>query len=139
MKTETGIRKLADEQSRALLRRLAYQVNRTSQAAGPDEIHNLRVSIRRFAQCLRTFDEFFPRGKQKKIRKRMKEIMKLAGEVRNRDIALEILKDAGVPAGSAAARLLSGERERAGRELASALKRWRRRDFSRRWRTQLGL
>jgi CHAD domain-containing protein len=139
MKVDIGIRKLAEEQARVLLRRLAYQVKRTSETAVPDEVHDLRVSIRRFAQCLRAFDELFPHGKEKKVRRRMKEMMKLAGEVRNRDIAIELLTEAGLPSGSPAARLLREEREQAGRELASALKRWRRRDFSRRWRTQLGL
>jgi CHAD domain-containing protein len=139
MKSGVGMRKHAHEQARLLLRRFAYQVNRTSRSAGTDEIHDLRVSIRRFSQCLRVFAQFFPSARRKRVRKRLRNVMGLAAEVRNCDVALELMREAGIEEGAATARTLARKREDAIGLLYGTLKRWARRDFSRRWRAQLEL
>jgi hypothetical protein len=65
--------------------------------------------------------------------------MDRAGEVRNRDIALQLLTDAGVPAGAAAAGTLGRERRCAEEQLVAALKRFERRNSARTWRARLEL
>ncbi len=133
------MRKHALEQGRVLLRRFAYQVNRVSRSGGADEIHDLRVAIRRFSQCLRVFAQFFPGGKRKRIGKRLRKVMGMAAAVRDCDVALELAREAGVGGDGALARTLERQREEAMAQLGTTLQRWTRRDFSRKWRAQLDL
>jgi CHAD domain-containing protein len=92
----------------------------------PDEetIHVLRVSIRRLSYCLREFRQFFLPRKTKKILKRLDKMMELAGEIRNRDVAIRLIgsQDPDLAAN------LRREREWAKRKLTRALIRWRRHD-----------
>lgn len=138
-KAETPIRKYATDQASALLRRMAFQAGRTSQLSDADAIHDLRVSIRRLTECLRIFGQFFPREKAKRVRRKLDALMDLASEVRNRDIALMLLRKAAIPAGSPLASTLAQERDGAVRVLREALKRWSRQGSHRRWRSRLGL
>jgi len=75
----------------------------------------------------------------KALRRKLGEIMGLASEVRNRDIALDLLRAARFPAGSAIARSLAQERKEAVSALEASLKRWSRRDCEKKWRARLGL
>ncbi|MCC6860146.1 MAG: CHAD domain-containing protein [Bryobacterales bacterium] len=105
-------------------RRLVFQARRAGRRGDEESIHDLRVAIRRLSQCLRVFEQFLPSGRTRKTRRRMKRIMELAGEVRNRDIALQLLREAKVEDGELAVRLVQ-ERRQAQRELSSELKAWR--------------
>ena len=138
MRPNPNIRQYAVEQARMLLRRLAYQANRFLQNTDAGAVHDLRVAARRFGQCLRVFGCFFPR-KERKVRRRLRELMSLSSEVRNRDIALGLIERAGVTEGSELVRSLAGERAKAERDLVGLIEAWRRRGFSRRWRAQLEL
>ena len=63
----------------------------------PDEeaVHKARVAIRRFQQAMRLFREYLkPRGVER-IKGRLHAIMQVAGELRNRDIAIALTKDPG--------------------------------------------
>jgi CHAD domain-containing protein len=122
-----------------LLRRLAFRLNRAAKLRNADSIHDLRVSIRRFDQCLRVFHAFFPKHHKKKIHRRLHKIMALSGDVRNRDIALELLKKAGVPDTSPVSVTMLQDRKQAQRALLSEFDRWGRRDVSKKWGTRLGL
>jgi CHAD domain-containing protein len=122
-----------------LLDRLAYQVNRAAKHADEEAIHDLRVAIRRFAQSLRVFRQFFPNAKAKKIRRKLRAVMDAAAEIRNRDIAAALAATAGVPAGAPALQALRTERERRRKALVSAIKAWSRDGVSRKWRNQLEL
>jgi CHAD domain-containing protein len=133
------MRKHATDQASVLLRRMAFQAGRISQLKDADAVHDLRVSIRRLTECLRVFDQFFPRGKEKRVRRKLDALMDLASEVRNRDIALVLLRRAAIPAGSPLLSTLEQERDGAVRVLREALKRWSRHRSHRRWRTRLGL
>jgi CHAD domain-containing protein len=64
--------------------------------AGP--IHDLRVSIRRFNQSLRIFKDLWNHGRYRKMRRRLRRLMELCGAVRNCDIAIQVLEEAGAPA-----------------------------------------
>jgi CHAD domain-containing protein len=122
-----------------LLRRLAYQLNRAARNGDADSIHDLRVAIRRLSRCLRVFAAFFPGDSWKKIRRQLSELMEAAGRVRDRDIALQLLAEAGIPAHAAIATRLAAERRKASRELLLEIRRWKGRSFSKKWRSRLEL
>jgi CHAD domain-containing protein len=130
-----NMREHARYQAGVLLRRLAYQVSRAARRDDAESIHDLRISIRRFAECLRVFDEFFA---AKRIRKRLKRMMDRAAAVRDRDVAIALLAEAGLKDGEAAA-MLRKERRAARREFDQGVQRWLRRDLSRKWREELEL
>jgi hypothetical protein len=59
--------------------------------------------------------------------------------VRDRDIAIELLEKAGVPAASPLVRQLDEERRTADGELRRELRRWKKDGFSHRWSARLEL
>jgi CHAD domain-containing protein len=137
--SEPTMREYAVQQTAILLRRLAFQVNRAAKNGDAEAIHDLRVAIRRFSRALRAFAQFFPDGSGKKVRRQLARVMDAAASVRDRDIALELLAQAGIPPRSAIATRLGSERRHASHELRLELRRWRTRSFSRKWRNQLEL
>jgi len=118
-------------QTRILLRSLASHVNRTARSGDADAIHDLRVAIRRLSRCLRVFAQFYPGRSWKQMRRRLADLMDACGSVRDRDIAIELLEKAGVPAASALVRQLDAERRAADEELRRELRRWKDRGFRR--------
>ena len=132
------MRRYARERASTLLRRLAFHMNRAARLRHADSIHDLRVAIRRFEQCLQIFHQFFPGG-HKKIRRRLRKIMELSGEIRNRDIALDLLKQAGLPTRSALKIRLLRERRDVQNKLVASIDRWGNRDLSHKWGSRLGL
>ena len=133
------IRDHAAGQTSALLRRLAFQANRTARRSDAGAVHDLRVSIRRLAQCLRIFGQFFPRERGRKFQHKLSAVMDLASAVRDRDIAMAFLAAAGIPSDSDLVQALSQERTRAERSLVDTLQRWSRRGFQKKWRSRLEL
>jgi CHAD domain-containing protein len=129
----------ARHETAILLRRLAYQLNRAARNGDADSIHDLRVAIRRLSRCLRVFAAFFPDNSWKKIRRQLAELMEAAGRVRDRDIALQLLAEAGISAHAAVATRLAAERRKASRELLLEIRRWKGRSFSKKWRSRLEL
>jgi CHAD domain-containing protein len=136
MSGSIGIRDYATEQMNHLLTKVAFQVHRTAKKPGSDEIHDLRVSIRRFSQGLLLFSEFCPEWEVKKINKQLKSMMQLTSEIRNRDIALEFL--AKYPHTNHRDRL-EQERSSFERQFSEMARRWSARDFSAKWRDGLSL
>jgi len=122
-----------------LLRRLAFQLNRAARSGDADSIHDLRVAIRRFSRCLRVFAPFYPDAGWKKIRIQLKALMETSNAVRDRDIALGLLKEAGIPARAAVVARLQAERRKANHDLLLEIRRWKSRSFSQRWRARLEL
>jgi CHAD domain-containing protein len=133
------MREYARQQTAILLRRFAFQANRTARVTDADTIHDLRVAIRRLSRALRVFSDFFPKHVRKHARGELSELMKAAGSVRDRDIAIELLEKAGVPKKSAIVARLQAERRKAGKDLLSEIHRWNSRDFSAKWRSGLEL
>ena len=130
----------ARAQASILLRRLAFQVVRAGDSGeNPDAIHDLRVAIRRLSRCLRVFSRFYPGHSWKRIRKELSGLMDLAGAVRDRDIAMALLSQAGVARGNPVVVRLQSERKAAARELIWEARRWKRKSFSRKWRALLEL
>ncbi len=60
MTAKSSMHDYAIEQMNRLLTTLAFQVHRAAKKPGPEEIHDLRVSIRRFSQGLRIVLRFLP-------------------------------------------------------------------------------
>ncbi|MGA2721793.1 MAG: CHAD domain-containing protein [Bryobacteraceae bacterium] len=133
------MRDYAHHETAILLRRLAYQLNRAARNGDADSIHDVRVAIRRLSRCLRVFAPFFPDDSWKKIRRQLAELMEAAGGVRDRDIALQLLAEAGIPANAAIATRLAADRRKANRELLLEIRRWKGRSFSKKWRSRLEL
>ena len=129
--------KWAVEQASTLLGRMAFRVSRTAKRADAESVHDLRVAIHRFTQSLRLFADFLPENECKKIRRRLRRISRTAAEVRDRDIALALCKEAGLSSNAAAARKLMEGRKKAEQELVARLNRFVRRDLSRKWRRRL--
>lgn len=134
--TAPSIHDYAVEQMNRMLTALAFQVHRAARKPGPDEIHDLRVTIRRFSQGLDLFSELFPKPEIKKIRRMLKRMMRLTSSIRDRDIALEFLTEA-----HPAAHRSRLTRERSGyqRQFTEMVRRWSARDFSAKWRNGLSL
>src|SRR5450755_1953867 len=103
-------------ETRSLLRHLKTQVKLATETGTDDSIHDLRVTIRRLNRCLRVFAPFYPGHSWKPIRRRLSELMSACGSVRDRDIAIGLLEQAGVAATSPLVRRLGAERDAAARE-----------------------
>lgn len=136
MKRDAGIQDYVIEQMNRRLTTLAFQVHRAAKKPGADEIHDLRVSIRRFLQGLLLFTEMFPQWEVKKIKRMLKRMMQLTSEIRNRDIAVEYLTKL---TGAAHCERLRKERSEFQRRFAEMVRRWNARDFSAKWRNGLSL
>jgi CHAD domain-containing protein len=126
-------------QTAKLLRRLAAQVNRAAKSGDAESIHGLRVAIRRFSRCLRVFAQFYPGSSWKKIRHQLSAVMASAGAVRDMDIAMELLAEAGGRPKREILSKLKQQRRRANRELLEEVTHWNRQGFLKKWRNSLGL
>lgn len=130
-------REFAGQNTTRLLGRLAFQMNHTIKSPDPEAVHDLRVAIRRFTQTLSVFKPCFPGKETRKLRRRLKKLMLLAGAVRNFDIALKLIAKS---RSSDAAKLLphiQTQRKESERILIGALKRRMERKSSLKWRNAL--
>ena len=132
-----AMRGYVKEQTTALLAKLAVEVEHAADDAAPDAIHDLRVSIRRLSRCLRAFAQFYPGRSWKKVRAELADLLHAAGEVRDRDIALEMLAKAGVARRSVIVARLEAARTEAHAELVEEIRDWRDRRIVIQWRSRL--
>ena len=139
MAEEPNMLEFANAQVAARLGALAFEVHRASQTQEAETIHDLRVAIRRFGQSLAVFSALLPKKESKKVRKQLRGIMDAAGAVRDRDIALEYLQDAGVSPQDPLWARISSERTLAERALVEKVRRWSQRNLSGKWRGALRL
>lgn len=137
--TGKPIEKYAAEQASRRLDRFTFELRRAAKSGRADAIHDLRVSIRRLAQCLRVFEPFFPKPAAKKVRRRLRAIMDLAAEVRNRDITLALLTEAGAGEDATLYGTLAEHRKQAEQQFLDSIRRWGRREFPAKWRSRLSL
>ncbi|HYL35503.1 MAG TPA: CHAD domain-containing protein [Bryobacteraceae bacterium] len=127
----------ASSQADKRLGRLAFEVNHALKSRDAEAVHDLRVALRRFSQALRVFKPCF-RGKEfRKIRREAKRTLSLAGEVRNCDIALQLLAKSKQAQKADLPLQIEARRHEAERTLVAALRRWTDRKSSRRWRVVL--
>ena len=118
---------------------MAFQVRQAAIRADADAVHDLRVSIRRLRECLRTFASIYPPAPRKKVRKELRKLMKCAEQVRSADIALELLKVAGLSETQQLVREIREQRARHHTQLHEELTALGGRPYTRTWREGLGL
>jgi CHAD domain-containing protein len=112
----------AKAQLRLRLRKTAATARRASDRPGEAEnIHELRVAIRRFTQALRVFRDLLDPSHVRKMRRGLHKIMDRCGDIRNCDIAKETIDAAGAPASAALERHLRKTRSRAEGDLEDLL------------------
>jgi CHAD domain-containing protein len=75
----------------------------------------------------------------KKARHRLEGMMKAAGAIRDLDIALDLVGEAGLAKGTVLVQRLAEERRKAKRQLLSEVRDWKAQGFSRKWRSSLSL
>lgn len=132
-------RKVVAQGFTALLDRLAETASAAREEQGEKQVHELRVATRRLSQNLRTFASFLPEGKGAKVRKRLRKMRDVAGEIRSRDIALAQMSAAKVPETSELAEKMRQDRARACEGLSAELARWEQKRYPKRWQRSLGL
>jgi CHAD domain-containing protein len=121
------------------LARLVFEMRRSLRGPDPEAIHDLRVAIRRFGESLRVFGDYLPRREVKRVRRRLREMLDSAAEVRNRDISLDLCRQAKVPAGAVLPKRLARERAGAAQHFGEIVKRLMERDLATHWRSRLEL
>ena len=103
---------------------LAIQVRRTHRSRSAERVHDLRVAVRRFRSVLQALEPCFPVDGVRDIRVRLKGIMGAAGDVRDQDVAVDLVGQMD----TVESRLLAGrfrnERKEAAAALSGLLKGW---------------
>jgi CHAD domain-containing protein len=99
-----------------------------------DAVHRMRVSIRRLQAALRLFEQYLHSSGVKEIRKQLKKAMRAAGDLRNHDIALELIEQKGkdIPA-------IQTSRAASKKVFRTTLRQILKKDLGFRWRLALGL
>jgi CHAD domain-containing protein len=120
-----------------LLERLAYRVNAALHNHGEEPIHELRVAIRRFNQSLALFKDLYRGKDRKKIRRRLKSLLDLTSDIRDCDIAFELLPKSELPGAAELNKPLAARRKEALRMLLPALRAWTAGRTTSKWRAAL--
>ena len=104
---DVSMEAFAVAKTRELLDSAVQAIGRAAESPDPEAVHKMRVAIRRLQQALLVFRDFLRKKGVKRIRREVKAIMKPAGELRNYDIALGLLKKSGQDAPEIRARRLA--------------------------------
>jgi CHAD domain-containing protein len=134
MTPSVTMREYAIAKTLALMDDLRAALKLAAEAPDEEAVHKLRVAIRRFQQALRLFGQYLKPGGVEKIKAKLRVIMQIAGELRNRDIAIGLTTEAG---GNAIA--LADQRAEYDQHLATAVRPLVDPTLARKWRRQLGL
>ena len=102
-------------------------------------MHDLRVSIRRLRECLRTFKDLYNAESRKAVRKELRRLMKFAESVRSADIAADLMKKAGLDETSQHVKQVVEQRVKHHAALRVELKELAKRPYLRMWRKGLGV
>jgi triphosphatase len=129
-------RVFAVEQAHRQLKHLGLQINRVIKSSNADAVHDIRVAIRRFSQALALCHAYFPGGMPKHQR-RLKKIMRGAGDVRNCDVALKLVSKFRVPHAVHLRSKLESRRKESAGLLVAELKKWTDRRISLKWNVAL--
>ena len=127
------------EQSGGFLRSLTLQTAHALKFAGIEAVHDLRVAIRRFRQVAKILKPWLPREESRLLRRELKELMGKAGSVRDRDIALHLLRTIEVPKNRRILSELHAARAASAHALHECLHDFQLRDTSAAWRRALKL
>jgi CHAD domain-containing protein len=137
MAVATSTTRFARRQANRLLADLGRKLARTAESASPAAVHDLRVSIRRFTQVLAVFKAAFPAHERKKIRRKLKQLMDPAGEVRDCDIAAILIPKLDPKTAPQLRPKLQRDRKTAERKLTQSLRGLVDRELGAKWRVEL--
>jgi CHAD domain-containing protein len=119
------MRKFVRQRTQERLKKLGKRLRALRKRPGDeDALHDLRVANRRLAQCFRTFENSFDKDEAKKLRRKLKRLMARCGDVRDHDIAIKLLAEAGVRDAPLVVSL-AAERVKRQKKLSAELERWR--------------
>ena len=133
-----SMRDFARAKTTDLLEEFVAALNVAERAPDVETVHKVRVAIRRLQQGLRLFRPYLSKKGVEKMKAELREIMDVAGELRNRDIAVELVKDAKEGSEILIEELLA-QRAEFDQEFANLLRSYAKPDLSREWRSKLGL
>lgn len=117
-----------------LLDRVAHEIHRAVKHADADAIHDVRVAIRRLRQCLDVFAPLLGSRASKKLSKKVRKILKAAGELRNLDIAIDLLKKARLARTGPLVSAIRKDRVKFAKDFAQALAKFDNGDIVGKWR-----
>jgi CHAD domain-containing protein len=117
-----------------LLDRLANEMRKAAKNPASDAVHDVRVAIRRTRECLKVFAPAFPSRAARNIDKKLSKILEAAGELRNLDIAMELLKNSGLPKAGELIREIGKDRLSQAADFSGALEKL---DNVARWKSKL--
>jgi CHAD domain-containing protein len=95
MSTSNDMRDYALAKTATLFDTFAKNLGKAAKSADEEAVHKMRVSIRRLQQAIRLFSQYLDAKGADSLKAELRSIMKLAGEVRNRDIATRLVSEAG--------------------------------------------
>jgi CHAD domain-containing protein len=130
----TSMREYAVTKTSALLEDAVSAIQHAAKTPDETAVHKMRVSIRRLQQAIRLFRQYLAPAGVEDVKDRLRAVMEIAGELRNRDIAIGLVNDAGGDASHP-----SKQRQEYQLKLDHVLKRYAKRDMASDWRTKLGL
>jgi CHAD domain-containing protein len=85
----------ARHETERLLKHVLEEAGRVLTQPDEDAVHDLRVAIRRFSQAVRIFANLLP-GPARKMRKRLRRLLAVAATVRDLDVGIALLTQAGL-------------------------------------------
>jgi CHAD domain-containing protein len=130
----TSMHAYAMRQVSGLLETTIKELRNTARARDAEAIHELRVSIRRLLQALKTFAQYLPKEARERFRDELHSVIKASGGVRDCDVLIEMLADSGV-----ALDTFHQQRTELKKELLATIEPLLDGDLSGRWRTDLGI
>jgi CHAD domain-containing protein len=133
------LREYVRSHTAALFERMTTEVGKAAARDDEESVHDLRVSIRRLRECLRTFKDLYPPAPRKTISQELQKLMKCAELVRSADIALDLLKKAALDETVPLVREIREKRAQHREALSEALKSFANRPEPRAWPEALGL
>jgi CHAD domain-containing protein len=131
------MKRYARQQVTGRLDRLEQEIERARLSQDEDAVHDLRVSKRRFMEALKLFGEFLGDKACRKARKQVKAVMRDAGQVRNRDIALAMARKAGLDETSGTVQELLRQRQEAAVVLKRHIMQFRKKRRIEKWKADL--
>ncbi len=94
-----------------------------------EAVHHFRVSVRRLRTLVQSFQDYFKPKRIQKVKKKLRDVFRLAGEVRNRDITILLLRESGEGTADPLIESLSSARDVHDQKLQEAVREWVESDF----------
>lgn len=133
------IKLFARDRLSVLLERLDKEWRSCGQVSDADAVHDFRVALRRFGEALRLFRDLVPKAGWKQVRAERRQVMGLAGNTRDVDIARETFVYSDVTLPPDLDQFLVNERAMAEAALRAALAVGLTTEFAKRWDQTLRL